>query len=511
MKLKYILGTLSFVLLSTGCQDFLNKAPENKVPVNDVDYTNTAGAYQPVSGVYSKAAWNLNSWAQLGFKAVRGDDTYKGGSDGDQQIFADIHDFNYSGIPNFWANGNSWMGDFGIVMDANLAMIALDNYQQYAVVESDKALIESYKGELKFLRGYAYFVLARLYGGVPVFTDNRSDDLYFKKSHEEVIRFIISEMSSAANLLPAVHPRNMKHPGAASKYSALALQAKAAAEIADYQTVYTTTEEIINSGLFELYPNFYELFNMSGELCSENLFELQYSYFGQTSGDEAKLSDNYFAFQGPSVGSRFVSKKKFGADNDQNMGGGWGFLPASDKFVKFMESRGETTRLEGSIIRTTGKTDKEGNQYNVTLSGDTLYAGLPGSPIYYSGKAYTPSKELIRNQYGGDKNAIMIRYADILLLNAEARLKLGKGGETVPFNIVRRRANMPEMASITMDDIVNERFAEFALENGERYYDLVRTGYATKELGSQGKGYSESVRFYPIPQEQIDLNPNLKD
>lgn len=510
MKLKYILGALFVTMLSSGCQDYLDKAPENQIPSESVDFTNTANAYQPVSGIYSKAAWNLNAWAQLGLKSVRGDDTYKGGSDGDQQIFADIHNFNYSGVPGFWASGNAWKGDFEIVMSSNLALNSLDSYQKYAIQESDKSQIEAYKGEVIFLRGYAYFVLGRLYGAVPVFTDNSSTDAYYKKPHAEVMKFIIAQMESAANILPAVHPRNMKHRGAASKYSALALQAKAAAEIADYETVFTATESIINSGLFELYPNFYELFNMSGELCSENLFELQYSFFGEAAG-EAKLSDNYFAFQGPSVGSRFVSQSKFGSNKDQNMGGGWGFLPASEKFVKFMEARGETIRLEGSVIRTTGKTDKDGNQYNVTLSGDTLYAGLPGSPQYYSGKAYTPSKELLRNEYGGDKNAIMIRYADILLLNAEARLKLGKGGETTPFNLVRRRAGMPEMAAITMDDIVNERFAELALENGERYYDLARTGYAAKELASQGKGYNESVRFYPIPQEQIDLNPNLKD
>lgn len=510
MKLKYIAGALLITMLSSGCSDYLDRAPENEIPTESVDFTNTANSYQPVSGIYSKAAWKLNSWAQLGLKSVRGDDTYKGGSDGDQQIFADIHDFNYSGVPGFWASGNAWKGDFDIVMSSNLALVSLDNYQKYAVVEADKAMIQSYKGEVMFLRGYAYFVLARLYGGVPVFTDNNSPEAYVKKPHADVMRFVINDMQNAANILPAVHPRNMKHKGAVSKYSALALQAKAAAEIADYTTVFNATEEIINSGLFELYPNFYELFNMSGELCSENLFELQYSFFGEAAG-EAKVSDNYFAFQGPSVGSRFVSANKFGSNNDQNMGGGWGFLPASDKYVKFMEGRGETIRLEGTVIRTTGKTDKNGNQYNVTLSGDTLYAGLPGSPVYYSGKAYTPSKELIRNEYGGDKNAIMIRYADILLLNAEARLNLGKGGETTPFNMVRRRANMPEVTSLTMDDIVNERFAEFALENGERYYDLVRTGYAAKELGSQGKGYNESLRFYPIPQEQVDLNPNLKD
>lgn len=510
MKLKYILGAVCLSVLTTSCQDYLDRAPENQIPAESVDFTNTANSYQPVSGIYAKSAWNLTAWAQLGLWSVRGDDTYKGGADGDQQIYGDIHNFDYSGVAGFWASGNAWKQDFEIIMSANLAMGSLENYQKFAQSEADKAMIEAYKGEVIFLRSYAYFILGRLYGGVPVFTDNNSSEAYIKKSHQEVMQFIVNEMQTAAALLPAVHPKDMKHKGAVSKYSALALQAKAAAEILDYETMFRATEEIINSGVFQLYPNYYELFNMSGELSCENLFELQYSYFGTDAG-EAKLSDNYFAFQGPSVGSRFVSQKKFGANQDQNMGGGWGFLPASEKFVAFMENRGESIRLDGSVIRTTGKKDTQGNDFNVTLSGDTLYAGLPSSPIYYSGKAYTPSKELIRNEYGGDKNAIMIRYADILLLNAEARLNLGKGGEAVPFNQVRLRANMPAKASISMDDIMEERFAELALENGERYYDLVRTGYASKELTNQGRGYNNSLRFYPIPSEQVDLNPNLKD
>ncbi|MEG1587260.1 MAG: RagB/SusD family nutrient uptake outer membrane protein, partial [Bacteroidales bacterium] len=200
--------------------------------------------------------------------------------------------------------------------------------------------------------------------------------------------------------------------------------------------------------------------------------------------------------------------KKFGDKKDQNLAGGWGFLPVTEELNNLMLARGEKVRYETTVLKTTGLVDKEGKAYNVTLSNDTLYAGNEGSPTIYNGKAYSPSAELLRNVYGGDKNIIAIRYADILLLDAEAKIQTGKNGDD-SFNMVRRRAGMAELNNVTFDQVLEERFVELACENGERYFDMVRTGKALTEWGGRGQGYTAEKRFYPIPQEQIDLNPNL--
>ena len=91
-------------------------------------------------------------------------------------------------------------------------------------------------------------------------------------------------------------------------------------------------------------------------------------------------------------------------------------------------------------------------------------------------------------------------------MNAEAKVRLGQSGDT-PLNEVRERAGMKVIKGATIDQILEERQVELALEWGERYYDLVRTDRAASELPGFKKGETE---YFPIPLNQIDLNPNLK-
>lgn len=505
----YTMGALlASALLTTGCSDYLDKMPEGEMPNTSVDFTNTADAYKAVVGIYARLAENAREWGSLAMIGVRGDDVEKGGSSpADQGDLNFFREFDYTAAKTFWVNKNYWIGYYDVVMKANLALTSLDQYQKYAQSESDRSKIESYKYEVRFLRAYAYFQLGRFYGAIPVFTDNSSSDGYFKKPYNEVMRFIIAESEACAEGLPAVRPAEMAHKGAASRYSALALKAKAAAEILDYAKVIEATTPIIEEGKMDLMGDFYHLFKQGGQFSSENLFEIQYTYLGQEVGD-AIMPNEFFVFQGPGVGSYFRSAKKFGSNSDQQLGGGWGFLPVTEKLNDLMLARGEKVRYETTVLKTTGNTTDDGKEYGITLSNDTLYAGNPGSPTRYNGKAYSPSTELVRNVYGGDKNIIVFRYADILLLDAEAKVKTGKNGDE-SFNKVRRRAGMEEMSGVTFDQIMEERFVELACENGERYFDMVRTGLA--ETAWTDRGYTSAKRFYPIHQELIDQNPNLAD
>ena len=245
------------------------------------------------------------------------------------------------------------------------------------------------------------------------------------------------------------------------------------------------TDDIINSGKFSLYSDFYELFKIPGKKCNESLFECQCTDFGQSSGDMVD-ADNWFVFQGPgSVKGNGVTA------------GGWNFIRYNADFKQWAAARGETVRAATTFM--------EGN--STTPSGDEI-GGNKGE--YYNGKAYTPTNEMTegRTKYGENNNVRVFRYADVLLMNAEAKVRQGKNGDA-PFNLVRKRARMPELTNVTVDQILDERRMELAGEWGERYNDLVRTGKAASVLGSMG--WTEDKTYYPVPFAQLSDVPALKN
>ena len=145
-----------------------------------------------------------------------------------------------------------------------------------------------------------------------------------------------------------------------------------------------------------------------------------------------------------------------------------------------------------------GTTTRDGDEINVM--------GNVNNTNTWNGKAYTPTNQLTpgRTKYGSNNNIRILRYADVLLMNAEAKVRQGKNGDQ-PFNLVRTRAQMPTMSNVTVDQILDERRMELVCEWGERYNDLSRTGKAASTL----TGWSENVKYYPLPLNQIQTVPTL--
>lgn len=501
--MKYISILLFAAIVASSCSDFLGKLPENVVPKDEVDYSDKDIMYQPVSGVYSLFADAVSSWSLYGFYVIRDDQLLKGlSSDTDQGDLLDFKKFNYVNCSANWINDGAWVWFYDVIIASNSAIEALDRFREYLTEEADLRKNDIYKSEVKFLRAYMYLFMTRLWGDVPVFTDNAEVDGIFRSPRAEVYEFIITQLEEAAAVLPDEHPKNLEHVGAASKYAALALQAKAAADIADWETVYAATETIINDNKFDLYPDFYQLFKKPGQMCEETIFEAQFTDFGKS--DNIVKAGGYAAnVQGPN--GNWI-------DNEAGIPiwGGWGFLPASEALEKKMIDRGETVRLTTTLLYS-AQTDPDGEReysgvkypYRLTPSGDQIF-----STQYkmYNGKTYVPSDQMTpgRADWGCYNNMRMLRFAEVLLLNAEARVHKNMDADA-PFNRVRVRAKMPELTGVTLEQIYDERDMELALEWGERYYDLTRTGRAADVL----TGYSEAVRYYPIPRAQIDLNPNL--
>jgi hypothetical protein len=384
-------------------------------------------------------------------------------------------------------------------------------YQELADNDG-KALANQYIAEAKVLRAIMLFHISQVWGDVFIpETSNTGDllELETVPTQQEVMQHLSEQMDEALPFLPVMHPNERTDlPGGVTRYTALAIKALANQELGNYQVVADACGEIINSGKFSLFPDFYELFKTPGKLSDESILDMQYSDFGQGQGDS---ESHLYAPYGPQNWTPAVE----GASS------GWGFFEPSMKFIKFMLDRGETVRLETSVLftdRGIGELQNDPNYTNLpafvsntTRDGDVIndYARA----LFASGKHYLPSNQLIpgRTGYGSNKNFNIIRYAEILLMYAEALVQGASGsGMTADqaVNLVRARANMPPISGVTIEEVLDEKFAELSMEWGKRYFDLLRLERYS-ELSYDGRTFSPEKSFLPYPQAQVDQFPIL--
>ena len=430
LKIKNILlCAFAATTLLSSCSDFLDKLPENKVDEEKVDYTNLNNMYQPVSGVYAKLRQRGSHWIVWGATVVRDDDVSTGRIDDQADLVAIDQSYNYNA--GFWGTNEAWMVYYDIIKVANAALEALDNYAVNIVSEAE---------------GKRY----------------------------------------SMTYLPRIRPNEYTDRiGAVSAFTAEMLAAKVYMEQGNWSEVERLTDDIIGSKKFSLYSDFNNLFKIPGKLCDESLFEMQFTDFGNGSG-EVVVSDSWFTFQGPL--------------NDGNISG-WGFISPTKAFRQWAAERGETIRATTTFLMA-GETTQEGDFIKAPASDV--------APDCFNGKAYTPSNQMTegRTEYGTNNNIRVFRYAEVLLMNAEAKVRQNKDGD-ISFNLVRKRAGMPELEDVTLDQIMDERRMELALEWGERYNDLRRTGKLSEVLGPLG--WTSGKEYYPVPTAQIDISSTLEN
>lgn len=496
------LAAMTILSSTMACTDLLDTPLENVQLVEKTDYTKTENMILLVYGSYAEL--NDLQWETFPLISVRGDDV---DAAGDQAPLTETDLFNYD--RNFWMYNSTWLNLYTDIIYWHGAM---EEIQKYQAAGASASTSSQYIAELKVLRSFELLQLARLWGSILIPTSSQPSQFYNIElsSFEEVMQHISDQMDEAIPNLPSVHPNQRTDiPGGVTKYTALAVKAMANLEMKDFQAVANATGEIIGSGLFELEEDYYQLFKIPGKLNRENLLELQYSDYGTASG----TSNRYlWAFFGPSSWTPAVS----------GSAGGWGFWAPSAKYVKFMLDRGERERLETTVLFTpAGIAD---------IKSDPKYAQLPdwvsntsqdgdvfnNHPRYkfLSGKSYLPSVQLTegRATYGENKNFTCIRYAEVLLMHAEA-LASGAASQVMTadqaVNTVRGRVGLGALTGVSLDQVLDEKYAEFATEWGIRFYDLVRHG-KTAELDYGDRTYGESDRFLPYPLGQQDILPQLK-
>lgn len=508
---KYI--TVIFTLLLSlivmnNCSDFLNNPIEGQVPVDEIDYTDDSRMYEPVASVYAQAASNtLNHWSNQAMIRFRSDFVFKGAHAGDQPIMEDIQDFQYETMRNAWFVNNLWTQHFGLIRDANASLKELEQFGEHT---TDTDRLQQYMAEVRWFRAIGYWRMLRFYGDVPYYNADVVAGELRLSPRAEVYDYVVSELTEIIDHLSDQHPSQMSpRRGSVTKWAAHMLLAKIAADFQDYDLMLEHSGAIVQSGLFSLHPDYYELFTYDGQLSEESIFELQFTDFNQSEGQTSGNIDQFYVFEGikQSGGTKF---------DGSGFTGGWGFSMPAQKYLDLMEERGEGVRYERTIIQPNTAT-AEGDSIGsipADLQGllDRYNDEGRGVAEAYFFKTYVPYAEQTpgRHRFGGFNNVRMFRYAEALLLYAEALIHSnGPGAGDTYINEVRQRAGMSPISGATIDDILDERAAELTFEwGGERFFDLVRLNRAEGTIPSFRQGVHE---FYPIPVAQIDLQPGLAE
>ncbi len=493
-----------FLLGTAGCHDLLDEPPENTFITGGTDYTASQDMILPLLGAY--AEFYSLGWEAFPLISVRGDDVNAGGL-GDQQPFADTDHYMYD--RGYWMYNSTWQQFYRDIITMHSAM---EEIQLYIDNGASSSLGQQYTAEAQVLRAWNLLQLSRVWGDIFITESSDPSDLLVAdlSSKEEVMQHISDQMDQAIPNLPDMHPNERTDiTGGVTRYTALAIKALANLELENYNAVAQATDEIISSGEFTLVSDYYNLFKIPGKLSDENILELQYSDFGQGAGERIGY---LYAFFGPQGWTPKV----------EGAGSGWGFYEPSLKWITFMLDRGEKKRLETSVLFTNRGIDSLQTVYtgdvpdwisNSTPSGDIIN-DYPRA-LFASGKHYLPSDQLIegRTTYGSNNNFRVIRYAEILLMHAEA-LTMGATSTVMSadqaVNAVRERAALTQLSGVTHEQVIEEKFAELAMEWGIRYYDMIRLErYNELEYGGRDFEVPEDI-FLPYPQNQVDRLPALK-
>ncbi|MCW3463416.1 RagB/SusD family nutrient uptake outer membrane protein [Chitinophaga nivalis] len=406
------------------------------------------------------------------------------------------------------APANKFKVLYNAVFRANLAIAKLPG------VNMDDAAKKRLIGEATFLRALFYYHLVDFYGDVPLITKvlQLGDALPGKETKAKLLDFIIAEANTAAEALPAAKNTT----GKATKGAALTLKAKALLMAKRYPEVVTTCQTIGTLG-YELYKDYRNMFiSTAAENNTEVIFDIQYigPGLGQGSLLDKRLSTRSSFSSGWSNVYPSVTLV-----NSYEMKNGKAITETGSGYDSANPYKDRDPRLDYTIVRP-GATWREIKYEDMRVDNKSKFTG-------YMTRKYV----LEVDGYGaGDSplNYIIFRYADVLLMLAEAENEAaGADGITYDaINKVRARegVNMPAIpAGKTRDqmrDIIrHERMIEFAME-GSYYSDLRRWDIATNTMnglvvtniaGQQLDKitFIKAFNLWPIPQKEIDLNSNL--
>lgn len=479
---KNILGSVILLGLLSACSDsFLDSTPHEFTDA--IFWKNAAQAELALGGVYTP----LQDEEALGGEEWCGMEAFSdiGYMNDNYSDFIAMNEFRAVQNTENDLSLNSYVSYYKVIKRAN---DVLYNVPNISMDESQKKRI---LGEANFLMAFAYFNLANRYGGVPIYDPINAESALVRASEEAVWDLIISSLTTATGQLSLQHEEG--RPGLGATWGLLA---KVFAYQKKWPECKQAAEQVINSGKHSLYPVYSDLFTIEHDNESELLWVLG-----------ARRGEN------PLTSTLYLPNDVWGGTHNEELGAGWRLVSATNAFYDSYQpddKRKAATLAKRDVDR-------------VTYHGSTDLIKIPNNQsAVVCIKFMQPYKEQYTG-WGPGLNIPALRYADILLLHAEAILNLNGGGPdkrtvavteaATSLNLVRVRAGLQPIASPTFNDLMYERKAELAFEGGDRHFDLVRWGLAAEVYNSMNaegtykpkRTFNPAIhRLLPYPQREID-------
>ena len=400
-----------------------------------------------------------------------------------------------SGPYNVWLASYAGIGRTNQIIERVPNMKAVDADTRNTIV-----------AEAKFLRGLYYFWLVTGFENVPLVTtfETNPDNLFHAQvSAQEIWAQIESDLTEAEGNLRDLHTG--KWTGRATKGAAQALLGKAYLFQEKWQDAEAKLRQIIEGGQYALLDNYADNFNGNAENGPESIFEIQFS------GDRSNGNDERHPFNFEVAPYAF---------------GGWELFYPSEWLVEEMKTDlDENGNISDRVYESIFFDDPQSDMYSLDGGSEVPYSNVAGNlnhPKYF--KKYSFNSD--ENFYSGT-NIALIRYADILLMYAEALNENGKSDLAVKeINKVRARGGAIPLVNMGQDELRtqirhHERPVELAMEFGIRWFDLYRwqRGSTSTEsiratLEAHNIPFSENFQdkhiLFPIPLQEININSKLE-
>src|SRR6266446_6288619 len=484
------LGVLAALLLVTSCESFLDPSPSDVLTPENF-YRTSSDAVAATNAVYESTKWSY--W--LGFWYISDIAT-------DDIIAVPCFGADRHRISDFIFNSTEWpMGDMwgSVYWIINRANIVLDRVPG---ITMDPTLRDRLLNEARFLRANAYFNLVRSFGAVPLREHEVKslDGLRVSRAAAaDVYALIVSDLQQAAAGLPPSYTGS--DIGRVTSGAAQAMLAKVYLTRQDWANAAQTAGQLIASGRYTLLANWKDCFKIATKVTnSESIFEV-----------------NYNGLLDPGAGSVHTL---FSLPSGFPGGDAYGLMTVAPSLARLFAAS-DTRGLGGTFIKS-GYVD---------ALGDTAKWNDPDStygPAFIKYLDQTDFQNMHQRAWQRQSNNwIVLRYADVLLMYAEA---VNEGGASVAamaaeqaLNAVRTRAGIASVSGLSSaafrDSVWLERRREFVFE-GQRWFDLSRWGTLnsvitakTTELGTISPGetgvHGAPSNLLPLPQGELSKNPNL--
>lgn len=472
---RLFLALLAAALLSlttvAGCDSFLEKDPKGNLTENNF-FQNGGDAVDATNATYNVLRdFRVHVFSWLGLTDIVSDDATKGSTPSDASFLSEIDNLNFD--PGSLAFSDPWAGYFQGVYRANVALNNIPGIQM------DEALQERLIGENKFLRAYYYFFLVRAYGGVPLLRKplDSGDFQQPRAPADSVYGLIIEDLQDALEVLPS---RDQIEAGRATRGAAQGLLAKVYLYRENYTDAQQLAEDVINSGSYALEPDYSFVFTQGGEFSSGSIFEVNAEAL-----EAGGASTQYSQFQG--------------VRGTPNLG--FGFNQPSDDLEASYDPG--DPRLQATILFPWEQVSAQ--------SSAVVFINTNIPNQRYNEKAQIP----IDNPGGSFNSGVNIRrlrYADVLLIAAEAAFQNGDEGQARTYlNMVRERARAGQGVTLGLiPERLDETIAAENLGNPTSSRVFVRRADengAAAQAGVQGFTSSrvEQSTSIPLLVENMDI------